>query len=217
MPATDRHAAARSVAPSSSRWRAQQCPSGSVAPDGAPGGQGPSQAARRLAPALTRGTHICATSAPVDHVAHSRARPSFPRLRRFGETRSREPEGRCRGAMGHRRGQRDASRRHRRLARGAGRPGSLPPLRRRIATDVRSWSPACLVRGAPSQAASTGGSGLCPMRDVARRPAPADHRLRSALCIAPAASARPGALGGVSPPRSPTFAHGRDRAPQVPR
>ncbi len=118
-----------------------------------------------------------------------RARPSFPVFRRFGETRSREPEGHSRGTMGHRRGQRDASRRYRSLVGGAHWPGSLPALWRRVATDARSWPPACLVRRASSPTASSTRSGLPGLRRLARRPAPAGHRLRRALCLAPQASA----------------------------
>jgi hypothetical protein len=109
--------------------------------------------------------------------------------------------------MGRRRGQRDASRRHRRLVGGAHRPGSLPALRCQAATDGGSWAATRLVRRAPSPSARASWPPLPGLRRLARRPAPSDRRLRRAMPLPHQAPDAPRVNGWVA--RSPTGATGR--------
>ena len=112
----------------------------------------------------TRGTHICRTSAPADRVGtHARGRVFSDYA--VSATRSRGPEGRCRGAMGHRRGQRDAPRRHPRLAEvlvGARRcrrcDVALPP--RPGSGRPRVWAPVTTPDGQHDRAGVCAGCGV---------------------------------------------------------
>ena len=140
-----------------------------------------------------------------------RARPSFPDLVDFGETRSCEPRApRCR-TLGHRPCQRDAPRRCRRLVGRPHRPGSLPALRRRAPTEARSGTATGLVRRAPSAAARPIGSGLRRLRFLARWPASPGDGVRVALRLTSASGPCPYPVTGAD---TPSFAKRRVRVPK---